>query len=137
MVLYKPDLNNRIPDDVLGIASALTELDGSEMDLTENVHGTCIRWGNGLQVCFATQTLAYEAGTVLVYEWTFPLAFVANNIIISVSGDGIGLAAAKREGILGARAKSTASARIELRAAAVFEAGDTIEVDVIAVGKWK
>ena len=145
MTLYKPDLANNIDDDIVGIAGALTELDGSEMEFDYNANGYFVKFGNGLLVCFHKLQLTYNITTHLRTTWTYPHAFHAAPEALSVtpSDTSTSFTPAKTEiSYIGGDVEGTTTTSILIAmyrgfGLTNFQAGDTCYVRVIAVGRWK
>ena len=80
MTLYKPALGNRIEDDIVGIAAALTELDPSvitehNLNETSPANGYYVKFAMGLIVCWHAIVLVYHSASELRATWTFPHQF--------------------------------------------------------------
>jgi hypothetical protein len=123
------------------IALGMTE--GGIVEEVTNSNGTAVKFDTGLMVCYHTLTLTYNAVSNLKTTWTFPHAFLNDDVVIDPSFNGSLSAGSVTTTMLGAHfgnVLSSTQAEIfqnRVNGQTNFSSGNTCGSDVIAIGRWK
>lgn len=106
-----------------------------------NANGEWIKLGSGRMICYKVVNLVYAAATELSATWTYPQAFLAGTrptITFSLSDTtvvasilGASYSKSPRDNV------STVLAQSNLNGGTSFVSGNAVNLDVIAIGRWK
>lgn len=104
-----------------------------------NVHGSYIKFGDGTLICYIRDIAApYDTAYTLEKRWTYPASFTGSPPAISVSFSSIISTLKKRDVIIVTRYKTTTSCLVTISGPeTIFQSGDSILFDAIAIGRWK
>lgn len=149
---YHPTVGDRVL--LVGIKNTyvvLGKIDQTEsnavyvVDEGENQNGRYIRYSDGTQVCYTPHenrvSLVYSSPALLAATWTFPAPFVEQPFTVGAIRTTGGATPGPDE-ILPVRFASSSNTSTAPRVSRVrggtdFEAGDTVEVYLYAIGQWK
>ena len=142
MTLYKPDLANRIEDDINGMADNFDDLDPAVVERDSNSNGYYEKYADGTLKCWKfPHELTYSATSRLRGVWTFPHAFHAAPGVI-VSGCGTTTTYTPLSTMISkvyAGPPGTTSVNIDMtriNGMTDFDAADTFDTMVMAIGRW-
>lgn len=141
-IKYESSANGINPENV---KAALDLLSGSRVEMGENSNGVYVRWENGLQICFTPDEnslfLSFTSPGLLATTWNFPAPFIEQPFTVGsirTTGD----SSPGPDEILSVRFAASSNTSTAPRVSRIsggtnFQAGDYIEVYVLAIGRWK
>ena len=139
-----PSLSNQIGNDIPQMQENFALLEDSQVvDEGSTDDGDYIRYENGWQACFKLNfTLEYNTSNFLQSRWNFPVVFASKPFVIPVAFDqGINENAPDETTLsnLYTRISENDEAFLRLvnRIDSPFSEGDTVNIAVFAIGRWK
>ena len=109
---------------------------GGLIERGSNANGEYIRFADGTQICWGTDTLTYFNASSLNKNHAFPVSFSAVPSFISVVPNA-GPPAGHREAVyLAAPVTNVSAALTTLDNAGTYSSGATQAVSFLAIGKW-
>jgi hypothetical protein len=129
------------PGNVLGtVSEAAGTPTGAVIETGATANGTYTRFADGTQIVRASLTLGYASPGVCSLGWSFPAVFSAPPVVVITVEDMTG-ATPSENGLAAPRATGATQASVTLRVPRVsgttnFGVSDTLDVSVIAMGRW-
>lgn len=134
------------PGNVLGVVSQNAGIPtGAVIERGSTANGDYIRFADGTQICQFNATLTYISAGLCSAVWTFPASFasgIAPNVQGMLDSDSLALTAPSVTvaGLTGLTVSGLGANSVTLNvntlAGASFNSGESIDLGVLAIGRW-
>ena len=128
-------VNSRIEDSAI----EYTKINGYEEG--SNSNGRYTKFPDGTLICYHNQNSVFRSSSELGHTWTFPFGFLSPPIVNATMGDlSSSSTFTTRLGVTRAVVTSSTEAAIRqhrINGQANFSPGDTAEMNLMAIGRWK